>query len=307
VEPRPTVVIPASGAAEIWPYWVMTRPPTLSVIVPAYNSATLLREFLDSFRASDFGDFEIVVNDDVRSTDETAEIVAEFRAGGLAVRYLRENRSMAQGRRRGAAEASGDILLHLDTDMTVTPGLLGECADLLAERYDALVIPEESFGTTFWARCKWLEKKCYDGVEQIESLRCLRRDVYEKLGGHDERMIFSEDKDLDLRVRAAGYRVGRTRGFLYHNEGRLRLSRTLRKKLGYVGTAGLFAQEHPEAFRWQINILHRFALYLRNIRYLRTHPLLYVGMWFMKISEFGFGAVGHLLRRFGPAARVVPA
>ncbi|WP_158319421.1 glycosyltransferase family 2 protein [Actinoplanes xinjiangensis] len=285
----------------------MTRPPTLSVIVPAYNSATLLREFLDSFRASDFGDFEIVVNDDVRSTDETAEIVAEFRAGGLAVRYLRENRSMAQGRRRGAAEASGDILLHLDTDMTVTPGLLGECADLLAERYDALVVPEESFGTTFWARCKWLEKKCYDGVEQIESLRCLRRDVYEKLGGHDERMIFSEDKDLDLRVRAAGYRVGRTRGFLYHNEGRLRLSRTLRKKLGYVGTAGLFAQEHPEAFRWQINILHRFALYLRNIRYLRTHPLLYVGMWFMKISEFGFGAVGHLLRRFGPAARVVPA
>ncbi|GIF42189.1 glycosyl transferase family 2 [Actinoplanes xinjiangensis] len=291
----------------MWPYWVMTRPPTLSVIVPAYNSATLLREFLDSFRASDFGDFEIVVNDDVRSTDETAEIVAEFRAGGLAVRYLRENRSMAQGRRRGAAEASGDILLHLDTDMTVTPGLLGECADLLAERYDALVVPEESFGTTFWARCKWLEKKCYDGVEQIESLRCLRRDVYEKLGGHDERMIFSEDKDLDLRVRAAGYRVGRTRGFLYHNEGRLRLSRTLRKKLGYVGTAGLFAQEHPEAFRWQINILHRFALYLRNIRYLRTHPLLYVGMWFMKISEFGFGAVGHLLRRFGPAARVVPA
>jgi glycosyltransferase involved in cell wall biosynthesis len=291
----------------MWPYWVMTRPPTLSVIVPAYNSAALLRDFLASFRASDFRDFEIVVNDDVRSSDETPEVVAAYRAGGLAVRYLKENRSMAQGRRRGAAEASGDILLHLDTDMTVTPGLLGECAELLAGEYDALVIPEESFGTTFWARCKWLEKKCYDGVEQIESLRCLRRDVYEKLGGHDERMVFSEDKDLDLRVRAAGCRVGRTRGFLFHNEGRLRLSRTLKKKLGYAGTADVFAQEHPEAFRWQINILHRFALYLRNIGYLRTHPLLYLGMWLMKISEFGFGAIGHVLRRYGPAARMVPA
>ncbi|GIE75462.1 hypothetical protein Aph02nite_14120 [Actinoplanes philippinensis] len=285
----------------------MTRPPTLSVIVPAYNSAALLREFLGSFLASDFRDFEIVVNDDVRSSDDTPQVVKEHRARGLAVRYLRENRSMAQGRRRGAAEATGDILLHLDTDMTVTPGLLGECAELLAERYDALVIPEESFGTTFWARCKWLEKKCYDGVEQIESLRCLRRDVYEKLGGHDERMIFSEDKDLDLRVRAAGCRVGRTRGFLFHNEGPLRLSKTLRKKLGYVGTADVFAQEHPEAFRWQINILHRFALYLRNIRYLRTHPLLYLGMWLMKISEFGFGALGHVLRRLRPAGRAVPA
>lgn len=285
----------------------MTRPPTLSVIVPAYNSAALLREFLASFQASGFRDFEIVVNDDVRSSDDTERVVDGFRAAGLTVRYLRENRSMAQGRRRGAAEAAGDILLHLDTDMTVTPGLLGECADLLTDRYDALVVPEESFGTTFWARCKWLEKKCYDGVEQIESLRCLRRDIYEKLGGHDERMVFSEDKDLDLRVRAAGYRVGRTREFLFHNEGGLRLSTTLRKKLGYVGTAGLFAQEHPEAFRWQINILHRFALYLRNIRYLRTHPLLYTGMWVMKISEFGAGAIGHLLRRFRPGARLVPA
>lgn len=283
----------------------MTRPPVLSVVVPAYNSAVLLREFLASFQASDFRDFEIVVNDDVRSSDDTPRVVAEYRAAGLAVRYLKENRSMAQGRRRGAAEATGDILLHLDTDMTVTPGLLGECAELLNDAYDALVVPEESFGTTFWARCKWLEKKCYDGVEQIESLRCLRRDIYEKLGGHDERMVFSEDKDLDLRVRAAGYRVGRTRGFLFHNEGALRLSRTLRKKLGYVGTADVFAQEHPEAFRWQINILHRFALYLRHIRYLRSHPLLYAGMWFMKISEFAFGAAGHVLRRIRPLDRVV--
>ncbi|AEV85694.1 putative glycosyltransferase [Actinoplanes sp. SE50] len=275
----------------------MTRTPALSVVVPAFNSAALLREFLTSFLGSTYRDFEIIVNDDVRSADETPRVVAEFRDRGLDVRYLKENRSMAQGRRRGAAEATGEVLLHLDTDMMITPGLLGECADLLAGSYDAVVIPEESFGTTFWARCKWLEKKCYDGVAQIESLRCLRRDVYDKLGGHDERMVFSEDKDLDLRVRAAGCRVGRTRNFLYHNEGDLRLSRTLRKKLGYAATADVFARVHPEAFRWQANILHRLALYLRNARYLRTHPLLYGGMWLMKISEFAFGAIGHLRGR----------
>ncbi|WP_083972165.1 glycosyltransferase family 2 protein [Actinoplanes awajinensis] len=284
----------------------MTRTPALSIVVPAYNSAVLLREFLTSCLASTYRDFEIVVNDDVRSSDGTAQLLDAYRERGLRVRYLQENRSMAQGRRRGAAEATGDVLLHLDTDMTVTPGLLAECAALLSGPYDALVIPEESFGTTFWARCKWLEKKCYDGVEQIESLRCLRRDVYEKLGGHDERMVFSEDKDLDLRVRAAGYRIGRTRNVLFHNEGELRLSRTLKKKLGYVTTADVFAREHPEAFRWQVNILHRFRLYLRHVGYLRTHPLLYGGMWFMKIGEFGFGAIGHLRGR-AAAGRAVRA
>jgi glycosyltransferase involved in cell wall biosynthesis len=284
----------------------MSKPPTLSVVVPAYNSAPLLREFLASFTGSTGTDFEIIVNDDPRSTDDTPEVVESFARDGLRVRYLRENTSMAQGRKRGAAEARGGVLLHLDSDMTVTPGLLDECVSLLAGTYDALVLPEESFGTTFWARCKWLEKKCYDGVDQIESLRCLRRPVYEAVGGHDTRMVFSEDKDLDLRVRAAGYRVGRTRNFVYHNEGDLRLSRTVRKKLGYSQTADLFASRHPEAFRWQTNIFHRFGLYLRNGHYLLTHPLLYGGLWVMKVCEFGFGAIGHLRARLG-AGRPVPA
>jgi arabinofuranan 3-O-arabinosyltransferase len=275
----------------------MIQPPTISVVVPAYNSAHLLRDFLGSFLTSVYRDFEIIVNDDVRSTDDTRQVTEEFRARGLAVRYLRENRSMAQGRTRGAVEARGSVLLHLDTDMTITPDLLGECAELLTAGFDAVVIPEESVGTTFWARCKWLEKKCYDGVEQIESLRGVRRTVYETIGGHDSRMVFSEDKDLDLRIRKAGYRVGRTRNHLWHNEGELRLAKTLRKKLRYADTAGVFAERHPAEFRWQVNILHRFALYLRNGRYLLTHPLLYGGMCVMKIGEFGFGAVGHLRRR----------
>jgi arabinofuranan 3-O-arabinosyltransferase len=275
----------------------MTSHPVVSVIVPAYDSAPLLRDFLGACQASQSRDFEVIINDDLRSTDGTPALVEQFRTGGLDVTYLQENRSMAQGRKRGAAEARGSILLHLDSDMKVTPGLIGECADLLAGGYDALVIPEESFGTTFWARCKWLEKKIYDGVEQIESLRCVRRDIYDKLGGHNERMVFSEDKDFDLRVRKAGYAIGRTRNFLYHNEGALRLRKTMHKKLGYSGTADLFAGEHPEAYRWQTNIFHRFGLYLRNFRYAFSHPLLYGGLWVMKIGEFGFGALGQVRHR----------
>lgn len=275
----------------------MPLSPMLSVVVPTYNSAPLLRDLLTSLLASESPDFEVVVNDDPRSADDTAAVVDDFRARGLAITYLTENVSMAQGRKRGAAVARGGVLLHLDSDMKVTPGLLGECVDRLTEEHDALVIPEESFGTTFWARCKWLEKRCYAGVEQIESLRCVRREVYVTLGGHDERMVFSEDKDFDLRVRDAGYRIGRTRNHLRHNEGELRLAATLRKKLGYSGTAAVFAQAHPEAFRWQTNIFHRLRLYLRNWRYLRTHPLLYGGLWVMKIGEFGFGALGYLRQR----------
>jgi glycosyltransferase involved in cell wall biosynthesis len=251
-----------------------------------------MRNFLRSCQQSEYRDFEVVVNDDQRSTDGLESVVAQFATDGLRVRYLRKNLSMAQGRKSAVEYSGGSILMHLDSDMEITSGLIGECVVRIQAGGDALVVPEESFGSTFWARCKWLEKRCYDGVDQIESLRVLTRDCYDAVGGHSESMVFSEDKDLDLRVRAAGYHVSRTRSQLRHNEGRLTLRGTLAKKHGYSTSADIFAQTHPEHYRWQTNIFHRYRLYLRNIGFLSSHPAVYCGLLFMKTLEFGAGALG---------------
>lgn len=267
----------------------------VSIIIPTYNSSANLTICLDSFLHSTYKNFEIIVNDDKRTNDDTSEIIAAFAKKGLDITYLKENILMAQARKKGAQYAKGDILLHLDSDMKVSADLLAECVDSVGNEFDALVINEESYGTTFWAKCKWLEKKCYKGVEQIESLRCIKREVYEKIGGHDERMVFSEDKDFDLRVRKARYRVGRAKNIIYHNEGNLSLLKTLRKKMGYSGTANIFAEKYPEEFRWQSNLLNRYRIYFNNPKYLFSHPFLYSGMIFMKTCEFGFGGVGYLL------------
>ncbi len=205
------------------------KQPVISIIVPTKNSESNLQSLFNSLVASDFKDFEIIINDDVTSNDNTNSLVSEFKGKGIRAKYLKENKSMAQGRLVGAHFAKGSILLHLDSDMEVTPKLLAEIADKMKGGSDALVIPEESFGTTFWARCKWLEKKCYEGVEEIESLRAINRELYVKLEGHDESMVFSEDKDLDIRARAAGARVGRTSCILKHNEGDLSLLHSLKK------------------------------------------------------------------------------
>lgn len=245
---------------------------------------------------SKFKDFEIIVNDEVRSTDKLKSVCGEYEKKGLRITYIKENRSMAQGRKHGAQEAHGIFLLHLDSDMQLTPSLLDECITK-SKNYDALVVPEESFGTTFWARCKWLEKKCFQGVEQLESLRFIKKAIYDTLGGHDERMVFSEDKDFDLRVRKAGYTIGRTVSHLKHNEGALSLLKTLKKKTGYSKTANIFAEAHPEHFRWQANPLHRYAIFIRNSKYLFSHPLLYIGMVWMKTCEYAFGGFGILKQK----------
>lgn len=269
----------------------------VSVIVPTRNSFDNLKIFFDSFYLSNYKNFEIIVNDDSRTVDNTKELVKEYCLKNLDIKYIKDNISMAQARKSAAKQARGEYILSLDSDMKVSVGLLDECIELLKDKYDALVIPEESYGTTFWAKCKWLEKRCYNGVRQIESLRFLRKKDYDSIGGHDEKMIFSEDKDFDLRIRMAGFRVGRTKNVIYHNEGNLSLIKTLKKKLSYVNTANLFAEKHPADFKWQVNILNRYVIYLKNWKYLFSHPVLFVGMIFMKTCEFGFGAIGYLTKK----------
>lgn len=112
-------------------------------------------------------------------------------------------------------------------------------------------------------------------------------------------MVFSEDKDLDIRVKEAKYRVGRVQiNFLWHNEGDLHLWKTLMKKLGYSNTANIFASVHPEHFRWQVNIFYRYIIYIKNIKYLFNHPILYIGMIWMKTLEFTAGAIGLISHKF---------
>lgn len=270
--------------------------PLVSVIVPTFNSENNLRRFLESFKDSTFKQYEIIVNDDHRTTDNTATVINQARENEIPVRLIKENTMMAQARKAGANHANGEFIFHLDSDMEITPNLLLECVELM-KIIDALVIPEESFGTTFWAKCKWLEKKMYEGVEQLESIRFIKTDIYNKLGGHNVNMVFSEDKDLDLRVREAGYKLGRTTSYLKHNEGNLSLIETLRKKLVYVKTANIFAERHPNHFRWQKNIFNRYLLYIKNIKYFFSYPLLYTGLIIMKTCEFIFAGIGLLLNK----------
>lgn len=291
--PSPSSVVFREGARR-----GTAGPPAVSVVVPSFNRAARLDGLLHSCLASEFRDFEIIINDDPRTSDRTPQVVDSYLALGLDIVYLRENTSRASGRILGADRARSSILLHLDSDMELTPDLLGECYDkLTGGRFDALIIPEESFGDTFWARCKWLEKTCYDGVDDIESLRCMRRSVYVRVGGHDATMVFSEDKDLDLRVRATGAAVGRTRAYLRHNEGRLTLSDTMRTKMYYAGTATRYAAAHPHAYGWEVNPLRRYLLYLRHPKNLMSHPLLAIGLFSMKTCEYAASFVGLVTSR----------
>lgn len=281
----------------------MEKQTKVSIIIPNKNSAHMMKDFFESALLSTYKNFEIIVNDDVTSSDNLQTLCEEYKTKGLNIIYLRENISMAQGRKSGSKHATGYILLHLDSDMRISKGLLSECVEKINSGYDALVIPEDSYGEGFWAKVKWLEKKCYQGVEWMESLRCVKKDVYEKLGGHNEQMVFSEDKDFDIRVHNAGYKIGRTESIIRHYEGKLTFWKTISKKQNYSKTSDVFQNNNSINFKYSISYFwqywfyltfKRYFIFIKNYKYIFTHPILYLGLWIMKTGEYAAAALGIL-------------
>lgn len=259
--------------------------PLVSIVVPVRNDGDGVRALLASLAQSSYRKVEIVVNDDPVPGDDTARAVADAARGGVAARYVAENRGMAAGRRVGASMARGEILVHLDADMRLTPRLIEDCVHKLEHGFDALVIPERASSSGFWDRCKALEKRCYDGVEAIEALRCVRASGYWLIGGHDPALLFAEDKDLDIRARSAGLRVGRSDEVVIHNERVGSALATMRKKRRYAATASSYAAKHPQTFREQTSVVFRLRLVLANWRLGREHPVLYLAIFVLGLAE----------------------
>ncbi len=89
--------------------------PLVSVIMNIRNGAPFLREALDCVFAQSFADWELIAWDD-RSTDESAQIVAEYK--DPRVRYFLAPEETLLGRARDDAirQAKGEWLAFLDQD-----------------------------------------------------------------------------------------------------------------------------------------------------------------------------------------------
>ncbi|WP_327717430.1 bifunctional glycosyltransferase family 2 protein/CDP-glycerol:glycerophosphate glycerophosphotransferase [Streptomyces sp. NBC_00490] len=115
--------------------------PRFSVIVPAYKVQAYLHECLDSVLSQSCPDLELIAVDD-RSPDACGAIVDEFAARDPRVRpvHLVGNRGPGGARNAGLAAATGDYLVFLDGDDTLTPDALRAIADRLKETGDPDVL-----------------------------------------------------------------------------------------------------------------------------------------------------------------------
>ena len=188
----------------------------VSVILPVFNGAATIVNALGSVFAQSFTDFEIVVVDD-GSTDDTASLLAEYRDRIRVV--SQSNRGLSAARNAGFRASNGEYLAFIDDDDEWMPEKLARCVALLDQDPSCALAYTGAVRVDLTGTPMPTQTIQNDGVDSPSMAQMLarpwnvvpcqfvvRREVFERCGGFDERFISTcEDLYFLLRAREHGY------------------------------------------------------------------------------------------------------
>lgn len=192
----------------------------VSVVIPTYNRAELLGVALDSVYAQTWKEFEVLVVDD-GSTDGTEAMLQPYIAE-RGLRHLRQaNRGPSAARNRGIEAARGEYVAFLDSDDLWLPIKLSVQMARMAARPEAVMCysnllhfnPDNGTLSVRYRRQAVRSGDLYLALI-YKKLHCapptllVRKAIAERVGGFDEALRLSEDRDFNIRVARHGPILG---------------------------------------------------------------------------------------------------
>ncbi|MCD1294656.1 glycosyl transferase [Methanocella sp. CWC-04] len=180
-----------------------------SIIVPALNEEKRIRRCLDSIKAQKTGHtYELIVSDS-GSTDSTVAISREYTDKIVVC----NERGTARARNEGSKLASGNILIFIDSDTELLQDYLNVIYDAFSD--DRVIAMSCAFKFTnrspklrfaeYVTNTYYVTRSIFRGTTLPGFNLCVRREVFEKLGGF--RICHLEDLDMSIKLR----KIGRTK------------------------------------------------------------------------------------------------
>lgn len=180
--------------------------PKISVVTPTLNQGRFLGETIHSFQAQDYPWKELIVVDG-GSTDESLTILKsnEDKLIWLSIPGL--GQSGAINHAWGLAQ--GDILSWLNSDDVLEPGVLQEVAAVFTSHPEVDIVYGDAVYVNkdgkelknYTAQTFDYEKLIRKSINYIpQPSTFIRRKVFEKLGGLNEKLIYVMDLDYWLRA-----------------------------------------------------------------------------------------------------------
>src|SRR4030095_8920813 len=202
--------------------------PKVSVVIPAYNGWHINYNCLRSIKQHTYGvSYEVIFADD-QSVDETKNIKDYIK--NITVIRNETNLGFLKNCNHAASFAKGDYIHFLNNDTEVTAGWLNSLTELLDRDAQIgmagskLVYPDgrlQEAGGIIWQdasgwnyghnqECEGPEFNYLKEVDYISGASIMvRKTVWQKLGGFDERYspAYCEDSDLAFAIRKMNMKV----------------------------------------------------------------------------------------------------
>ena len=262
--------------------------PAVSVVIPTFNRARLLREVLESLFEQNFDParYEIIVVDNA-STDETPRMMEELKRSApcrFTYRYLTEDHGPTGARNLGVALASAPIVAFTDSDCRTHPDWLARGTEAFTGDVAFMtgtVLPKPDQRVRFFSGFQHEVTREHASYPTCNAM--YRRDLFLEMGGFDENLYFTtvfNDKPVECSDTDLAWRI-KNRG------GR---NAFVPEAIGYhdVGVR--------EPWLWVIDPFRLFSLpaLVKKHPQLRRH-LLHGGVFFMREAPFFYLALAGLM------------
>ena len=181
---------------------------TISVVTALYNTdKNFLAEYIDSFLNQSYRYGELVLAD---ASDDGHAYVGEYvkSLGSDKIKYIKlaENRGISANTNEAVKYAGGDYIALADHDDYLSPDALYQLAKTVEETDADFIYSDEALFDADWknpivAHFKPDYSYFYlTNCNYICHLACMRKEIFEKLGGLDSACDGAQDHDLFLKI-----------------------------------------------------------------------------------------------------------
>ena len=202
--------------------------PMVSVMVPCRNEAAFIERCLGSVLASDYPreQMEVIVADGM-SDDGTRERIGRYASLDSRVRCIdNPRRTTPAALNRGIRAARGEVIVRLDGHAAIAPDYIARAvkhlestgADCVGGRMRTLVSGPGMFaaaigialahpfgvGSAYFRIARESQPPRF--VDTVFGA-CWKKEIFDRLGGFDERLERSQDIEFSARLRRAGGKI----------------------------------------------------------------------------------------------------
>jgi succinoglycan biosynthesis protein ExoA len=200
----------------------MPQSPSVqvSIVVPCRNEIRHIRAFLDSVFLQELDGIEMeVLIADGMSDDETKLVLSEFERKFVALRVIdNPEKIVSTGLNRAIREARGEIIIRMDVHTLYAPDYVRSCVEVLTETqadnvggpaltradgYMARAIAY-AFHTPFASGGARFRDPRYEGPVDTVPYGCWLKSTLERIGLFDEKLVRSQDDELNVRLVSRG-------------------------------------------------------------------------------------------------------